>query len=293
MAATPESRIPLFQRLDIESQSNCNRACWFCPRTYDRSGVYLDAAGKTVIQRMPTEKIVELLDQAQALGFRGPVAFYHYSEPLLDSRNGSLAREARARGLRPYLHTNGDVLRRDAALRAAVLEVYERIVVGLYDYETDTELAAAKRSWRELLPGAQLEFSAIGLQGGLTADSMAIPRALVPTDRRTVVPDLTFANAPCHRPLIRMIVRWDGMVCNCCEDTQAAFELGSVYERSLAELWFSDRHVEVVQDLLAGRRERYALCRSCPMTPTGPPPEGVAIDIRPRRYRAGSPASVR
>ena len=172
-------------------------------------------------------------------------------------------------------------------------EVYERIVVGLYDYESDAELAEAKRYWRERLAGVELDFSAIGLQGGRTADSMEIPRALVPTDRRTVLPDLSFANGPCHRPLIRMIVRWDGTVCNCCEDTQGAFELGSVYERSLAELWFSERHVQVVQDLIAGRRERYALCRICPMPPTGPPPDGVALDIRLRRHRVRRAASSR
>src|SRR5437867_12977601 len=91
--------VPLFERLLIESQSNCNRSCWFCPRTYDRSGAYLDQAGRSVLNRMPTMKILELLDQAAALGFGGHVGFHHYSEPLLDERNVMLAREARQRGM--------------------------------------------------------------------------------------------------------------------------------------------------------------------------------------------------
>lgn len=85
---------PLFERMQIESQSNCNRACWFCPRTHDRSGRYLDAAGTAVLNRMPTEEILDLLDQAVARGFRGRVAFYHYSEPLLDDRNVIARRRA-------------------------------------------------------------------------------------------------------------------------------------------------------------------------------------------------------
>src|SRR5437867_9675727 len=93
--------IPLFERLLIESQSNCNRSCWFCPRTYDRSGKYLDAAGESLLNQMPTEKILDLLDQAQVLGFRGGVEFHHYSEPLLDKRNIMLAQEARRRGMKP------------------------------------------------------------------------------------------------------------------------------------------------------------------------------------------------
>ena len=110
------TRIPLFERLLIESESNCNRSCWFCPRTYDQSGKYLDAAGKSLLTQMSTEKILELLDQARALGFTGSVGFHHYSEPLLDKRTIMLAREARTRGMKPDLHTNGDVLKHDDAL---------------------------------------------------------------------------------------------------------------------------------------------------------------------------------
>jgi hypothetical protein len=83
MSAPPitgsKNGIPLFERLLIESQSNCNRSCWFCPRTYDRSGKFLHAVGKSQLNQMPTEKILDLLDQAQALGFKGGVGFHHYS----------------------------------------------------------------------------------------------------------------------------------------------------------------------------------------------------------------------
>jgi 2-deoxy-scyllo-inosamine dehydrogenase (SAM-dependent)/8-amino-3,8-dideoxy-alpha-D-manno-octulosonate transaminase len=96
-----KSRIPLFERLRIESQSNCNRACWFCPRTYDRTGKCLDQKGGAILNQMPTEKIIALLDQSEALGFRGRVAFHNFSEPLLDKRNIMLAEEAARRGMTP------------------------------------------------------------------------------------------------------------------------------------------------------------------------------------------------
>ena len=128
--------IPLFERLIIESQSNCNRACWFCPRTYDKSGKYLDDQGLPVLKQMPTDKILNILDQAQAMQFRDRVGFHHYSEPLLDKRNPMLAREAKARGMLPYLHTNGDVLRLNDELCDQIKEIYGLIVVGLYDYRS-------------------------------------------------------------------------------------------------------------------------------------------------------------
>lgn len=277
--------IPLFEQLCLESQSNCNRSCWFCPRTYDRTGRYLDAAGKPVIRAMPTETIIDVLDQARALGFRGPVGFHHYSEPLLDPRNVMLAREGRRRGLVPWLHTNGDALRRSDGLCREVSEVYEHVVVGLYDHDSDEGLEEEKRFWRERLGCRRLDFSVIGRRGSQGGSSMAIPRALVPTDARMSVPDLRFPNAPCRRPLIRMIIQWDGAMGNCCEDTYGAFELGSIYRNTLEELWFSDRHVQVVRDIEAGLRGRYALCRGCPLPPSGPAPSGERIAIVPRRYR--------
>jgi len=290
MLEQPESRsatdaTPLFERLQIESQSNCNRACWFCPRTYDRTGKYLDAAGKPVLRQMPTAKILGLLDEAQALGFRGLVGFHHYSEPLLDPRNTLLAQEAKRRGMVPYLHTNGDVLRRDEDLCEAVRSIYAFIVVGLYDYRTNDELEAAKQFWHERLAGANLEFSPIGLSGGRSSHSIGVPRALVPPDRRMTLPDLTFRNAPCHRPLIRMLVQHDGQVCLCCEDTSGAFGLGNVNDRPLADIWFSDHHARIIQDLQAGRRDQYALCRTCPMPPTGAPPPGLRVSFAPRHHR--------
>ncbi len=279
------AKIPLFERMQIESQSNCNRSCWFCPRTYDRSGKYLDGAGQSVLKQMPTEKILDLLDQARALGFRERVEFYHYSEPLLDKRSIMLAWEASKRGMKPYLHTNGDVLKCDDELCEEVKHVYVLIVVGLYDYETNDELEAAKLYWRDRLAGAAIEFSSIGLTGVRSAHSIGVPRALVPSDSRMGRLDLRYPNAPCHRPLIRMLIQYDGEMCSCCEDTSGAFKLGNVYEHSLEELWFSERHVGIIESLMAGEREHYDLCRICPMSPTGPIPDGSKIDIAPRRYK--------
>jgi radical SAM protein with 4Fe4S-binding SPASM domain len=240
--------------------------------------------GEPVLQQMPTDKILDLLDQAQALKFGGYVGFHHYSEPLLDKRSIRLAREARMRGMRPYLHTNGDVLKRDDDLCMQVKDFYEYIAVGLYDYETNEELEKAKQYWQSRLAGANLKFSAIGLSGARSAHSTGIPRALVPPDVRMLGPDLTYANAPCHRPLIRMIVQYDGTVANCCEDTFGSFKLGNAYEQSLEELWFSERHVEIVKDLVAGAREKYGLCLKCPLPPTGRAPSGkkIEIDLRDR-----------
>jgi len=276
--------IPLFQRLVIESHSYCNRSCWFCPRTHDRSGAYRDSEGRDVQREMPTEQIMNLLDQAAALGFQGLVAFHFYGEALLDPRCLELAREAKKRRMKPYLHTNADAVKTDSVLCRQVADVFENIVVGLYDYETDEELEDAERDWRARLPGVDIKFSTISRANGEAVRSMAVPRALAPVNARNRIPDLTYTNAPCSRPLVRMVIRYDGKICNCCEDVQSAFDLGNVNDDSLADLWLSERHIEVVEDLQAGRRDKYKLCAGCPQPPTAPPPDGGRVGMARRRF---------
>jgi hypothetical protein len=55
-------------------------------------------------------------------------------------------------------------------------------------------------------------------------------------------------------------------------------------------LWYSEHHVQIVSDLIAGRREKYDLCRNCPLPPTGPAPVGKKINIIPRREVVRTPA---
>jgi 2-deoxy-scyllo-inosamine dehydrogenase (SAM-dependent)/8-amino-3,8-dideoxy-alpha-D-manno-octulosonate transaminase len=282
MSADNGRAIPLFERLELETQSHCNRACWFCPRIYDRTGAYLDHEGEPVVRQMATEKVLDILDQAASLQFTGGVSFYFYSEGLLDKRNVTFAREARTRGMKPYLHTNGDALRSNPALLEAVREVYDYIVIGLYDYETDAELEEGMEFWRRHLVHPDLRFSTIGNGPPKSARTMATPRALVPSSKRFNVPDFKYDAAPCHRPLIRLIIRHDGRMAMCCEDVHADFDFGNVHEATLEELWFSERHVRIVNDLIAGRRALYGLCRNCPLPPSGPAPEGQRIKIERR-----------
>jgi radical SAM protein with 4Fe4S-binding SPASM domain len=276
--------IPLFERLEVETQSHCNRSCWFCPRIHDRTGAYLNRSGEPVVRQMASEKVLDILDQAASLQFAGGVSFYFYSEALLDKRNLFFAREARKRGMKPYLHTNGDALKSNSALIDAISDVYEYVVIGIYDYQTNAELELAKEFWRQHLTGCDLRFSTIADGPAGSAHSMGTPRALVPTDRRFNVPDFTYRNAPCHRPLIRLILRHDGRMCMCCEDMQADFDLGNIHESTLEELWFSERHVALVKDLIAGHRDKYALCRNCPLPPSGPAIEGKRFTIDRRNY---------
>ena len=275
--------IPLFAKLVIESQSYCNRSCWFCPRTYDRSSAYLDGEGKAIRESMSTEKIIDLLDQAKKLGFRNLVSFFYYSEPFADERALKLGELARERGMKPYAHTNGDYLKGDPAMLRAADKLFEYIVVGIYDYLNNDELKAEKKFWADKFKFTDLRFSTIGKVNLKKASTNGIPKANVPKDSRFIIPDLIYENGPCSQPTMRMIVRHDGKMVNCCEDIHGSFRSGNVYNKTIEELWYSDAHQEIVKDLLLGKRQDYALCARCPLPPSTIPSDGNPIAYAPRK----------
>ena len=67
--------------------------------------------GKSVRGSMPTEKVMILFDELESLGLKEYITFHHLSEAFLDKRLIEIAKEAKHRGMRPYVHTNGDVLK--------------------------------------------------------------------------------------------------------------------------------------------------------------------------------------
>jgi radical SAM protein with 4Fe4S-binding SPASM domain len=239
-------------------QSNCNRSCFFCNRPWDDSGKRIDANGDHVLRSMPTEHALRIMREAVALGFRGKIAFHHMSEPFLDPRIIEMAWAAKRMGLRPYEHTNGDVLRRDDELCRAAIGVFDYIVVGLYDYETESERDAEIAFWRDRLRGTDVRFS-LGEQ--------VFPRNLTPMDARMFREKQPFPGGVCRRPLDRLLVHYDGNIALCCEDMKDDFDLGNAFERSVEELWYSERHVGIVRDLEQGRREQFKLCAGCPIPP--------------------------
>lgn len=250
--------IPLFDKLMIELQSNCNRDCFFCPRHGDTSGQRKREDGSHVAAAMSTDEALKIMDQARDMGFRGLVSFHHLSESFLDRRIIDMAREARRRGMKPYEHTNGDVLRHNDALAREAAQVFEYLVVGLYDYKDRGELLRERKFWRERLQGTRVSFS---------EHEDVYPRSFISFDSRMTRQKTCYPHKVCRRPLIRLMVHYDGEVALCCEDMLAQFGLGNAFRTPLKDIWYSPKHIEIINHLKHGLRNRYPLCSRCPLPP--------------------------
>jgi len=95
---------PLFNAIQIETGSMCNRACDFCPVSSGKR------KGKQKF--MPLWLFTNIITQLQELLFNGRVALFMLDEPLLNPTIASQAAIVREHLPRStiYLSTNGDVL---------------------------------------------------------------------------------------------------------------------------------------------------------------------------------------
>ncbi|MBN8478212.1 MAG: SPASM domain-containing protein [Burkholderiales bacterium] len=242
-------RIPLFAQLEIETRSTCNRACAGCLRNShpDRGAV----SPWFEVNELPTATIIRLFDEAVVLGFQGIVCLQHYNEPLQDARLPDLARAAKVRGFAyVFTCTNGDFLDQE---RAAALDgVIDELQVALY---MDEPQKTKREAWiRSLFAKTRLTFTG----GGFIPTHFSPLYPVEALARRN-------AGHPCHEPLRRMIVNHRGDMLFCCDDLIGHFELGSVHQHTIEELWYSDRHQDLVLTLQhEGGRSVHAHCLSCP-----------------------------
>jgi radical SAM protein with 4Fe4S-binding SPASM domain len=252
--------IPLFKHFAIELHSDCNRDCFFCPRHSDTSGKRKDRQGRHVRESLPTEKVLDLLDQVKAMGYRGKINFHHLSEPFLDKRLIPMACEARKRGFACIIHTNGDILRKNYKLSRTAARVFSEITVGLYDYKNSFQENMQKTFWRFFLRGTDIHFSKI--DNVYPRHGAPVCLATVSAYREKVD---QCVEQPCFMVREQCIVHYDGNVAVCCEDFRDEFDVGNVLRETIADIWWSPRHTDILKTLaLPGGRKKYPLCRECP-----------------------------
>lgn len=218
---------------------------FFCPRYSETSN---NSVGKGLRKRntkikMPTNYILKVLDEAKELGFKGFVSFHHLSEPFFDERLVSIAWEARKRGMRPFINTNGDILRIDKRLCKQACEVFEYINIGLYDRSTAEQIQTQKSFWINRLNGTKLGFSM----------AAQVPEKRILNDYKKIknVTGRDFwsqTHRSCCDVINRFVIHYSGNVALCCEDVYEDFNLGNVFDTHIKDIWFSKKHLKIVKN---------------------------------------------
>ena len=246
--------MPMWKKMSVELHSLCNRDCQFCPRYNDRSGVRKDTDGVPVKVQMETQRVLSIIDQSVALGFRGAIGFHRLSEGTLDSRFLEFYRYALDKGLQFKDATNGDVLEKNPDLCAALDSEQTTLTIGLYDVTASEELERKKSVWRDRFKNAEICFS-------VPTEEMQIRQNSKVYD--IAQKDHAILDLPCFLQK-DLLIRYDGNVSLCYQDDNCTFDLGNAFEEPLEKIWWSAKRVAIVKGVRK-REGRHALplCSTC------------------------------
>ncbi len=246
---------PIWNTVEIDINSLCNRDCFFCPRYNNRNGIRKDKNGNKIDKKMPTEKVYSILDELSEIGYSGRITFHRLSEALIDSRYLDFVKYAKKKGMEIVDHTNGDVLSKNDTLCKQLDGLVDTFVVGLYDYKTVSERDELVEFWKKRFQKTKIEFST-PTEGPVIRQGSSMYEDAKKDDR--------ILDLPCTRRLTALLIRYDGEVSLCCEDDNCNFNLGNVFEQSIEKMWWSKKHIDIVKDLQKpGSRHHYKLCKKC------------------------------
>jgi radical SAM protein with 4Fe4S-binding SPASM domain len=250
-----KNKFPMWKTLEMDLHSNCNRDCKFCPRYFDRSGIRKDKNGKNVHIQTPTDKVYAVIDEVCEMGYKGVINFHRLSEALLDKRYLKFVKYAHSKGLEICENTNGDVLKRNSKLCTELDGIIFELIIGLYDYKTYKEKLAQIEIWKSRFSKTSLRFST-----PLETPNIRQGSEIYLTKKK----DPRIIDEPCITRLNALLIRYDGNVSLCCQDDMCTFNLGNAFEQSIEEIWWSDKHIEIIDNVRKpGGRKKYELCSKC------------------------------
>ena len=203
---------------------------------------------------MSTEKVYGIIDQAYRLGYRGGVRFHRLSEGLLDPRYIEFAKYVKAKRMKLFEDTNGDVLRNNPELCSQLDGLVDGCCIGLYDYRDEPskqkEMDFWKRKFKKTLISFSLPLEFCSLRKN-SAHSYSIEEERL-------------LSTPCVLPYYYFMIRWDGEAYFCCEDDLCYFNGGNVFRQPLEEIWWSQKHVQMARKLSnPNSRHCFKHCSSC------------------------------
>jgi len=236
---------PLFTFMDFETIGSCNRTCPTCIRNShpDRDEV-ASWFGPNILDE---ELIYGAVEQAIAMGYRGPVCLAHYNEPLMDERLPAIVRKVRSYPEIKTVHfnTNGDFITPELAAELDGGPDY--INVSLY-----MKGRAKRIEWIRSL----FQKTVINYRSGEHMPTHFTPafdlEGLLKTARISI----------CNPR--RLIINHRRQYLLCCDDMIGNFDLGTFPEISIRDYWFGKRQ-QIARDLAErGGRRKYPYCMTCP-----------------------------
>lgn len=239
----------LFNEISIETIGTCNRKCPTCIRNSSKDPKISSwFSGKKLSFKLIKKIIYEL----KGRGYGGSICLQHYNEPLMDKRFPYILAFIKTTlpNTKIFINTNGDYLNKELAEKIDGL--IDEIYISDYNNESNTKEGITKfnslfkitKVIHHFIPHTTTHFS---------------PKSDL--DVKIGIYKYRICNATKYK----MIINHLGEMLLCCEDIPPHFNLGNIKESSLKDLWFSEKHENIVKTLLIQEnRMKYEYCSICP-----------------------------
>ena len=263
--------LKLFDLVQVEPFSFCNRTCWFCPNSFiDR---------RSTNNLMPEETYLKLLNELSEHDYSSRIDFGRYNEPFADDiifKRIEQAAEIVPKSM-PHTNTNGDYLNHEkiieaekSGLRTMFIQLYpskeysKEETLRVYEKtqkrcKLDMKMTIDELDWTQwdgsvgkmtiLMYGR--DFKTNGYDRGGTIESLKGKRR---TD-------------PCYAPLHSIYIDWNGSVMPCCHlrsdrKEHEEYIIGNINDSSLIDCLFNDHACSFRKEMITTELKKGA-CATC------------------------------
>lgn len=238
----------IFEVLDLETCSDCNRRCVTCIRNSHPNREALSPWFKA--NYMPMKWVRKAMDQLVDMEYKGMVCISHYNEPLMDIRLPEIAKICHAHFF-TFCNSNGDFLNEDLA--KSLDGHLDRLIVSLYMNEP---IKSKRAEWiKSLFHKTEIIVNTV---------TEHIVTHFSPRPELQQLIEQNQGNL-CREPQLHCIINHQGKYLLCCDDVIGNFGLGKFPELSIEDYWYGDKHMAIYDALkLQGGRALFPYCMSCP-----------------------------
>lgn len=241
-----EKRIKLFQRIEIETRSTCNRKCVSCIRNSIPNKDETKSWFETHL--LEFDDIKRVFEQSKSIGFNGEICLSHFNEPLMDERIVDIAKMTRELGFNNvFFCSNGDYLTQDLATKLD--GVVNEIGFALY-----------ANNWEQRRIEILSMFKKTKVTANYGEHMHTHHSPLVGLEQKIQ----SVRSNKCLKPLKRLIINHKGQMLMCCDDLTGHFDLGTIHENTVEELWYSEKHQNLIEELKNNNGRKHPWCQVCP-----------------------------
>ncbi len=221
--------IDMFDLVLIETRSECNRKCWYCPNSkYSRpNGILSVKTFKNIINQLSDIKYSLVL------------GLHFFNEPLLDKRLPDLVEYARKKlpNIKIKISTNGDFLTKKLYAKLINCGVDEFFITN----HTLNQFKELEQLDKVVIYKLQKE--SLMNQGGLINGNFQ-------------------KQVRCK--MKHLVINYEGKTALCCKDYFAKHSFGNVNETKIMDIW-NDIAYKLIRKHIREGRHDYDMCKKCMM----------------------------